>query len=394
MFLGNYPFPQDQRVSQEAYSLVAAGYRVSVICPRSAGQPRREHVHGVAVYRYRKPIEAQGMLGYAFEYLYTTAAALALSISVALRDGFDVIHAHSPPDTYALVAMTYKLFGKRFVYDHHDLSPEMYMVRFPSGGRRSIYAALIHLERVSYRVADRIIATNNSYRKIAIERGGVAPEKVTVVRNGPNLERIRAVEPDPDLRAEAATILGYVGVMGYQDGLDHLLRAVDHLVHQLGRTNTLAVLIGAGDAWEEMREMANELGLEQHVRFTGRISDDDMLRILSTADICLDPDPSNPFTDRSTMIKMMEYMAIGKPIVAFDLPEHRVTADKAAVYVKPNDDCEFARAIAELMDDPGRRARMGTFGRRRVESELQWAHSAPRLLAAYADLLNDRRHPA
>jgi glycosyltransferase involved in cell wall biosynthesis len=389
MLLGNNPFPQDQRVSQEAASLVQAGYEVSIVCPRSNGQPPRDQWRGVHVYRYRKPFDPQGAIGYALEYAQATLAALALSVRVALERGFDVIHAHNPPDTYWLVGALYKPFGKRFVYDHHDLSPEMYSARFPDrrgGMLRSILGAL---EKLSYRVSDHVLVTNESYRRVAIGRGRMSADKVTVVRNGPDFERVHQVPDDPELRARAATLLGYVGVMGYQDGIDHLLRAIAHLVYDLGRTDTLAVLIGGGDAWEEMRRLAVELEIEPYVWFTGPVDGDELMRLLSTVDVCLDPDPSNPYTDRSTMIKMMEYMTLGKPIVAFDLTEHRVTAGEAAVYVEADDDLEFARAIAELMDDPERRARMGAFGRRRVQSELEWAYSVQHLLEAYAQLFGE-----
>jgi len=389
MLLGNNPFPQDQRVSQEAASLVEAGYEVSIVCPRLNGQPPRDRWRGVHVYRYRKPFDPQGAVGYALEYAQATLAALALSVRVALERGFDVIHAHNPPDTYWLVGALYKPFGKRFVYDHHDLSPEMYSARFPDrpgGMLRSILGAL---EKLSYRVSDHVLVTNESYRRVAIGRGRMSADKVTVVRNGPDFGRVHQVPADPELRARAATLLGYVGVMGYQDGIDHLLRAIAHLVYDLGRTDTLAVLIGGGDAWEEMRRLAVELEIEPYVWFTGPVDGDELMRLLSTVDVCLDPDPSNPYTDRSTMIKMMEYMTLGKPIVAFDLTEHRVTAGEAAVYVEADDDLEFARAIAELMDDPERRARMGAFGRRRVQSELEWAYSVQHLLEAYAQLFGE-----
>jgi glycosyltransferase involved in cell wall biosynthesis len=393
MLLGNNPFPQDERVAREAYSLVKAGYVVTVVCPRAAGQPRRECWRRVQVYRYRRPPDPQGTLGYALEYVQATLAALGLSIRVAAGGGFDLLHAHNPPDTYWLLAALYKPFGKRFLYDHHDLSPEMYAARFSKRPSPALRSMLTLLEKLSYRFADHVIATNESYRKVAIERGGMAPEQVTVVRNGPDLERVHPVDPDPELRARAGTILGYVGVMGYQDGLDHLLRALRHLVHDLGRTDMLAVLIGKGDARDEMQRLAHELELDQHVWFTGRISDEDLLRYLCTADICLDPDPSNPFTDRSTMIKMAEYMALGKPIVAFDLPEHRVTAEEAAVYVRPNDELEFARAIAALIDDPERRALMGAIGRERVAEKLQWDLSVPALIEAYERVLGDGSTP-
>lgn len=387
MLLGNNPFPQDERVAQESASLVEAGYRVAVICPRAQGQPKRESWRGVEVYRYRQPFEPQGALGYAIEYVQATLAALFLSVRVAIDGRFQVIHAHNPPDTYWVVAAPYKALRVRFIYDHHDLSPEMYEARFSGRSSRALKWILTVFERLSYRLADYAIATNESYREMAIERGRMSPERVAVVRNGPDLDRVHLVDPDPVLRERAANLLGYVGVMGYQDGLDHLLRAVRHLVFDLGRTDVLAVLIGKGDALEEMKRLSAELGLSEHVWFTGRVSDEALLSMLSTVDICLDPDPSNPFTDRSTMIKMAEYMTLGKPIVAFDLPEHRVTAQDAAVYVRPNDELEFARAIADLIDDPARRAAMGAAGRRRVDDALSWHHSVPPLLAAYEQLI-------
>jgi glycosyltransferase involved in cell wall biosynthesis len=387
MLLGNNPFPQDERVSREAASLVEAGYSVAVVCPRASGQKRRDRWRGVKIYRYRKRFDPKGPAGYALEYAEATLAALVISLRVALDDGFDVLHAHNPPDTYWLVAAVYRPFGKRFVYDHHDLSPEMYAARFAGKPSRLLQSILTLLEKLSYRFSHHVIATNESYRKVAMDRGGLAADRVSVVRNGPDLERVHLVDPDPDLRARAGTLLGYVGVMGYQDGLDHLLRAVRHLVRDFGRDDVLAVLIGKGDAWNELRALARELDIERYVWFTGRVSDTKMLRLLSTVDICLDPDPSNSFTDRSTMIKMGEYMALGKPIVAFDLPEHRVTARGAASYARPNDDFEFARAIAELIDAPERVARMGAEGRKRVEDELEWTYSVPHLLDAYVRVL-------
>jgi glycosyltransferase involved in cell wall biosynthesis len=327
------------------------------------------------------------LLGYIVEYGYAMVVMFALSFVVLVREGFEVVHAHCPPDGFALIAAFYKLLGKRFVFDHHDLSPEMYYyARFGNGGRPIVYDALIALEKLSCLLADRVIATNESYKAVEMERGGVPEERVTVVRNGPDLERIRPVEPDPDLQARAGTILGYVGAMGPQDGLDYLLRALHHLIHDLERRNVFCVIIGTGRVLDSLKTLAQDLSLEGHVLFTGGIPDEEMIRYLSTTDICLDPDPSNPFNDRCTMIKMMEYMALGKAIVAFDLPEHRVTAQDAAVYAKPNDELDFARKIAALMDDPERRQAMGLLGRQRVEAELAWPHQETRLLEAYQAL--------
>ncbi|MFB3817524.1 MAG: glycosyltransferase family 4 protein [Candidatus Methylomirabilales bacterium] len=385
MLLENNPYPTDPRVRAEARTLAEAGYRVTVVAPGTAGQPWREVLDGVAVYRYPAPPAAEGVWGYVWEYGYSMAAMFVLSLLVSFRHGFDVIHAHNPPDTLVLIAAPYKLFGRRFVFDHHDIAPEMYEARFP-GGRRSVSWALRFFERLSFRLADHVISTNESYRTIALERGGLPPRRVTVLRNGPDLERLRPVPGDPALRRRAGTILGYVGAMGPQDGVDYLLRALAHLVHDLGRRDVHCVIVGEGDAMAGLHRLTAELGLRSHVWFPGRVPDADLVRYLCTADICLDPDPSNPFTDRSTMIKMAEYMALGKPIVAFDLPEHRVTAGGAALYARPNDCRDFACKIAELMDSPETRRRMGERGKARAETALAWTRHRHRLLAAYAAL--------
>jgi glycosyltransferase involved in cell wall biosynthesis len=387
MLVENNPYPQDARVRMEAGTLAAAGYRVTVIAPGRYGQPWHELVGGVRVYRYPGPPERGGVVGYLLEYGYSLAAACVLALFVFLSDRFDVIHAHNPPDMLVLLAACYKPLGVKFVFDQHDLSPEMYDVRFGGKGSPAIRWLLILFEHISFRLADHVIATNQSYKAVAMERGGLPDARVSVVRNGPDLRRVRPVEPDPALRAKGAMILGYVGQMGVHDGIDYLLRAIRHLVVDLRRTEAYCVIIGGGEMWEELRAMAASLGIERHIWFTGRVSDDELVRYLSTADICLDPDPLNPFNDRSTMIKMLEYMALGKPIVAFDLTEHRVSARGAALYARPNDELDFARRIAELMDDPERRERMGALGRARVEQELAWDHSVPGLLRVYQELL-------
>jgi glycosyltransferase involved in cell wall biosynthesis len=390
MMLGNNPYPQDERVSYESRSLVRAGYRVAVVCQRGRNQPWHETVHGVEVYRYPNPVDAQGLVGYLVEYGAATAAAIILGIRARLDGRIDAVHVHNPPDTLAIAAALFKLGGARVVFDHHDIAPEMYDARFEGRGNRLVRRALLAFERLSCAVADHVIATNESYRRLEIDRDGVKPENVTVVRNGPNLERLQPGDEDPELRGRAGTLIGFAGIMGYQDGVDHLIRAVAHLVHDLGRTDTLCVLIGKGDARARCQELAAELGIEQHVWFTGFISDADLISYLSTCDVCVVPDPSNPFTDRSTMAKLMEYMALGRPVVAFDLPEHRVSGGSVALYVTANDDAAMARAIADLMDDPDRRREMGEAGRRRVAEVLAWQHSVPNLLSVYEQVLGSR----
>jgi glycosyltransferase involved in cell wall biosynthesis len=324
-------------------------------------------------------------LGYIWEYGYSLVATFILSLIVWIRPGFDIIHAANPPDTAVLIALFYKLFGKQFVFDHHDLVPDMYKVRFTDGGNRLIDQILIWLEKLTCRFADHIIATNESYKSVEMQRGGVPEERITIVRNGPKLERMTVVEPDAGLKARGKVIIAYVGIMGVQDGLDYLLRALSALI-TMQRHDFYCVIIGKGSAVGEMKALAAKLGLDEYVCFTGFIPDADMIRYLSTADICVDPDPSNSFNDRCTMVKMMEYMALGKPIVAFDLPEHRVTAQKAALYARPNDERDFARQISVLMDDPDRRINMGRIGRERVRNELAWPYQAKHLLEAYASI--------
>jgi glycosyltransferase involved in cell wall biosynthesis len=383
MLVENQSYPQDVRVRREASALTAAGYIVSVICPSKPGLAFREVINGVRVFRYPPPSAANSFLAYLWEYAYSMMASFLLSMIVFFGEGFDVVHAHNPPDTFVFIAAFYKLFGKRFIFDHHDLSPEMYMARMPGGGNRFVYRALLLMEKLTYFFADHVITTNESYRNIEMERGGVPADRITIVRNGIPLTDARRAEPESTLLGKGKIIIGYVGVMGFQDGVDYLLRALHHLLHHLGRTDFHCVLVGTGDAWPKLRQLARQLGLEQYVSFTGFVSNQKMQGCLSAAQICVAPEPSNSFNDRSTMIKMLHYMSMSKPIVAFDLPEHRVTARDAALYARPNDELAFAKAILGLMDDPQRREALGASGRSRFESELAWEYSVPCLLEAY-----------
>jgi glycosyltransferase involved in cell wall biosynthesis len=308
-----------------------------------------------------------------------------MSFYVALREGVDVIHAHNPPDTLFVVGAVHKLFGRKFVFDHHDLSPELYRSRY-NAGDNAVSRCLGIIERMSLKCADVAIATNESYRAIDIARNGIAPEKVFIVRNGPDLKRVQRMDRDPSLTSRKPIILGYVGAMNPQDGVDYLLRSLAILVKDLCRTDFYCVLIGEGDSLPALKALLGELGIANHVQFTGFIPDDLLIRYLSSADICLDPNPSSPLNDVSTWIKVMEYMALGKPVVSFDLKETRASAVDAAVYVSPNDERKFAEAIAELMDDPARRQRMGEYGRTRVANELGWHVTSRNLVKAYARL--------
>jgi glycosyltransferase involved in cell wall biosynthesis len=388
MLLENNPYPHDGRVRREAQTLIDAGYQVTVISPAPPGRRLSETVEGVRVFRYRAPRERDGFIGYLLEYGYAMTATFFLTLRVFMRHGFDVIHAHNPPDTFVLIALWYRMLGKKFVFDHHDLAPEMYDARFPRTAKPIVHRALLVLERLTFRTADHVIATNESYKTIALERGGLREDQVTIVRNGPEPGRVQSVPPDAELRSRAATIIGYVGELAPHDGVDYLIRALAHLVNDEERRDFHCVVIGTGTSLPGLRDLASDLGIDSFVTFTGWIPDEQLMSYLSTADICVDPDPSNPFTDRSTMIKMTEYMALGKPIVAFDLPEHRRTAQGAALYARPNEEADFAEKIIVLMDDPALRRRMSEIGLRRVEMELAWPHQQRRLLEAYERILS------
>jgi glycosyltransferase involved in cell wall biosynthesis len=390
MLLENNPYSQDSRVRQEAQTLHRAGYQVTVVSPKKEPSDKsRSVVNGVSLYRFRAAPNTGGFAGYVWEYGYSTTIMFLLSVIVWLRGGFDVIHAHNPPDTLFLIGWFYRLFGKKFVFDHHDVSPEMYEARYGPSARPLVRRLLGLFERLTFRTADHVIAANESHRAIAIERGGVAPEAITIVRNGPIASKMNPTDPDPNLRSKSGMILAYVGIMGPQDGVDYLLRAIHHLIDDLGREDVYCVIIGRGDSVPDLKVLAETLGIADKVWFAGWISLDDLPGYLSAVDICVDPDPSNPYNDLCTMIKLMEYMAMGKPIVAFDLPEHRVSAQGAALYAQANDEMDFARKIEALMDDPERRRRMGEIGRKRVHSDLAWEHQEGNLLAAYEAVTGD-----
>jgi glycosyltransferase involved in cell wall biosynthesis len=373
----------------ELGALRAAGFEVSAICPMGEHWTRpHEVLDGIHIWRYPPPPPTRGFASYAWEFLYCWLQTLRLTFTVLARRGFDVIHAANPPDTFWAIAALFKPFGKHYVFDHHDLCPELYVARF--GARREgdlLHRALGLLERLQFATADLVIATNESYREVAVRRGRKRPEDVVVVRSGPSRERFAATgTPDPALRRGRRHLVAYLGVMAPQDGVDHLLRAARHLVRDLGRDDVSFTLIGAGDSYDDLRAMSRALGLEDHVHFTGRVPDADVERILATADVCVSPDPLNPLNDVSTMNKILEYMACARPIVCYDLREHRFSAGDGALYATPNREDALAAGIATLLDDPARRERMGTYNRRRFLERMAWEYSAGELLRAYERL--------
>jgi glycosyltransferase involved in cell wall biosynthesis len=377
----NLSVPFDRRVWQECLALRDAGWQVHVICPQGTKRDTEPYVEldGVAIHRFALTAAAGGPAGYAKEY----GTALWHTWRLARKVGkVDVVHACNPPDLLYLVAKRLQRHGARFVFDQHDLVPELYLSRF-NRGEDFLYRAVCRLERKTYEAADVVIATNESYRAVAIERGGKDPDRVFVVRSAPVVERFHEVPAEPAIRKGKPYLLCYLGVMGPQDGVDYALRSLRKLRDEVGRDDWHAVFVGAGDTFNDMVALSKQLGLANQVDFTGRIPDDDLLRYLSTADVCLSPDPLNPLNDVSTMNKIMEYMAMAKPIVSFELREARVSAGDAAVYAPANDESEFAKQISYLLDNPEERARMGELGQARVSGPLSWENSRKALLEAY-----------
>lgn len=405
LMISESSFPEDPRVRNEAYTLSKEGYKVFFIARNNGKKKFKEKINKVSVFRipqinfFKKSTSSKtaigiglfrvtSSIGYILEYFYFTFASFIMSFYIILKENFDFIHIHNPPNTLFIIGLIFRILGKKFVFDHHDLAPELYLSKY---NVRSdlIYKILLTEEILCLKFSNLVIATNESYKKIDIERGGLRSEKVFVVRNGPNLETFQFAAPDPELKNMGKTILAYVGVMGPQDGLDYLLRSLHYIVYNLRRDDFFCIIIGSGDALEDLKLMSKDLKLENFVRFTGYIPDKDLLRYLSTADICLDPNPSNPLNDFSTWIKVMEYMALGKPIVSFDLKETRVSAQNAAIYVPPNDEKIYAESIVQLMEDSKKRTKMGEFGRTRIMNELAWDHVSKNLLRAYNSIMSN-----
>lgn len=382
--------PFDRRVWQECRALVDAGFRVTVICPTGTycDHAIDEVIDHVRILRYRLRPASRGPAGYAREYVVALWHTLRLAVNVRLEARVDAVHACNPPDLLFLVALVLRPFGALFVFDHHDLVPELFESRFP-GSHPLLYRLTRFVERMTFAAADAVISTNESYRRVAIERGKVPAEKVTVVRSAPDLSRFIRQPPDESLRHGKRHLLAYLGVMGPQDGIDYALRALKLLRDHCGRDDVYCIFMGAGDSYDDMIALSRQLGLDDIVDFTGRVPDEFVQRCLSTADICLSPDPSNPLNDVSTMNKVLEYMAMGCPIVSFDLVEARVSAGDAAIYVPANDELAFARAIDALLRDRERRQMMGEVGLERIKGQMSWDFSREELIRFYVNLMPD-----
>ncbi len=383
----NLPSPFDRRVWQQATTLKDAGYQVSIICPVGKGYEKKyEIIDDIHIYRHTLPLEAEGAVGYAIEYSAALFWEFYLAWKVFFTRGFDAIHACNPPDTIFLIGAFFKLLGKKFLFDHHDINPELYDAKF---GRRDIFYKLMLLcERLTFATAGVSIATNESYKKIAIERGKMPPEKVFIVRSGPDLTRLKILSPVEALKNGRQFLVGYVGVMGKQEGIDYLLRAVKYIVHDLKRGDIQFGLVGGGTELNMLSNYAKELDISDYVTFTGRVPDNELLEMLNTSDVCVNPDVANEMNDKSTMNKIMEYMALGKPMVQFELTEGRVSAQEASLYANKNDEIDLAKKIIKLLDDPIKRKSMGEYGRARIENELEWKYEIPKLLKAYDKLFS------
>ena len=389
----NLPVPFDRRVWLECRALTSAGHQVTVVCPKGKGDPAHAVIDSVEVFKYRPYAPGGSKAGFILEYVYSFLATAWLVLKARRRGRFAVLQACNPPDIFWPIAFALRAVDRtRFVFDHHDLCPELFQSRFP-GGPRLPYRGLLFLERRTHRAADHVISTNDSYRDIAIRRSGKQPASVTVVRTGPDPDKLRRGDEVPQLRRGRKHLVTYIGVMGPQDGVDIAVRAAGIVVRELHRDDVSFTLIGSGDCFAELVALRDELGLGEYVEFTGRAPDELVAQIMSTADVGLSPDPLNPLNDLSTMNKTMEYMAYELPVVAFDLRETRVSAQDAAVYVTPNDEREYAAAIVALLDDESRRARLGKTGRIRVEQDLAWGHQARAYLGVYADLLDGHMAP-
>jgi len=378
----NLPVPFDRRVWQEARALRDAGAEISIVCPTGkSSKEKYEYLEGIHIYRHDLPLEANGALGYVVEYSSALFWQSFLAWKIFLSRGFDIIHGCNPPDLVFAVALQFRLFGKRYIFDHHDISPELYEAKY--GRRGAFWNLLRFIEWLNFKFSDVVISTNNSYKEIATSRGGKRGDDVFIVRSGPDLSRVREVAKNPDLKNGREFLVGYVGVMGEQEGIDLLLQSVQHLIYNRGRTDIQFILVGGGAHLEKLKALCEALALNDYVTFTGRAPDDLLFQALSTADVCVNPDRVNPMNDKSTMNKILEYMALGKPIVQFDVTEGRYSAQSASLYALKNDPVDFASKIEDLLADAELRRTMGNFGRKRVESSMAWSYEIPSLLAAY-----------
>ena len=387
----NLPVPFDTRVWQEATTLAANGYTVSVICPVGKGyMAKEETLDGVHIFRHPLPPEGNGAIGYFREYGSALREELRLAKKVYREIGFDVIHGCNPPDDIYMVASFFKKYGVKYVFDHHDICPELFEAKFGST-KGLLYKSQVWLERQTYKHCTFAFVTNESYRRIAIERDRMPPERVIVLRSGPKLERLRQLPPDPSIRRGYPYMVGYLGVIGQQEGVEYILQAAQYIKER--ENNVFWGIVGGGPHLEAMKKQAHAMGLDDCVEFTGRVPDEQMLRYLNTADVCVNSDTYNAMNDKSTMNKVLEYMALGKAIVQFDLTEGRYSAQDASLYAKRNDAVDMSEKIRQLLADPELRERMGRYGHERIVNELSWDNTSKALLEGYEKFFTGQFDP-
>lgn len=385
IIIENLPAPFDRRVWQEACTLKDKGAYVSIICPKMKGYTESfERINDIDIYRHPLPLEGSGALGYLFEYSTAIFWELFLSFKIFFKKRFHVIHGCNPPDLIFLTALPFKLLGVKYVFDHHDINPELYIAKF--GKKDLFYHAMLWLEKLTFKTADYSIATNESYKQIAINRGKMSPDKVQVVRSGPSLERIRLTPGNEEYKKGRSYLVGYVGVIGVQEGLDLLLESVKHLISK--RQDVQFAIVGGGTSLEDVKKMASDMGLGEYVDFYGRVSDEKLLDVLNTCDVCVNPDKPTEMNNLSTMNKIMEYMALKKPIVQYDLKEGRASAQNASLYAKNNNTADFADKIMWLLDHEKESIEMAEYGYNRVLDKLSWDHESIKLINFYAKVLN------
>ena len=386
----NLPVPFDTRVWQEATTLAENGYLVSVICPKGKGYDADyEYLNGVHVHRHDLPPEGNGALGYAREYFCALREELRLAKKIYKERGFHVIHGCNPPDDIYMVAQRFKKKGVDYVFDHHDICPELFEAKF---GKASglLYKSQLWLERQTYKHCAFAFVTNESYKQIAISRGGMKEDKVFVLRSGPKLERLKITPAKSEIKRGRKFMVGYVGVIGQQEGIEYLLKAAKYIKEELHRDDIFWGVVGGGPHLEALRKQSHEMGLDDILEFTGRVSDEVLLDYLNTADVCVNSDEYNAMNDKSTMNKILEYMALGKPIVQFDLTEGRFSAQEASLYAEPNNAIDMADKIIQLLDNPAKRKEMSEYGRQRIVNELSWEHTSRALLEGYDKYFKQR----
>jgi len=380
MVVENLPVPFDRRVWQEANTLKDAGAYVSIISPKMMGYTASyENINGIDIYRHPLPLEARGAVGYLIEYTVALFWEFYLSWKIYLKKRFHVIHGCNPPDMIFLVALFFIFLGVKYVFDHHDINPELYVAKYNKKGL--FFRMMLLFERLTFATADFSIATNESYREIAIQRGKMAEDRIQVVRSGPKLDRLKLLPPDNQYLKGRKYLVGYVGVIGEQEGIDLLLESVKHVISK--RKDVQFAIVGGGSDLKRIKQLSLNMGLAEFVDFYGRVPDDLMVAILNTADVCVNPDKPSEMNNLSTMNKIMEYMALKKPIVQYNLKEGRFSAQEASLYANNGDTKDFAVKMLELIDNPEQRSKMAEFGYNRVINELSWDYESIKLTRFY-----------